>query len=63
MYTNNVTITSQHIVHYVNSIAVGIVSMILIRTLRRDIAKYNQEDEMVMNKTFMFNFFSSTCKI
>ena len=25
----------------------GIVSMILIRTLRRDIAKYNQEDEMV----------------
>ena len=25
----------------------GIVSMILVRTLRRDIAKYNKEDEMV----------------
>ncbi|XP_028406343.1 transmembrane 9 superfamily member 4-like [Dendronephthya gigantea] len=35
----------------VNSVVIaiflsGIVSMILIRTLRRDIAKYNQEDEM-----------------
>ena len=25
----------------------GIVSMIMIRTLRRDIARYNKEDEMV----------------
>ena len=28
-------------------ISLGIVSMIMIRTLRRDIARYNKEEEMV----------------
>ena len=34
---------SWHVKYYLS----GIVSMIMIRTLRRDIARYNKEDEMV----------------
>ena len=40
----------------------GIVSMILIRTLRRDIAKYNQEDELVMTYNYIFIYNSEMCK-
>lgn len=52
----------------VNSLVVvfflaGILSMILLRSLRRDIAKYNREDEpvrVIQNHTSLFlNFFKS----
>ena len=45
--THSSTNTTRGLVRYLMYILIlGIVSMILIRTLRRDIAKYNQEDEM-----------------
>jgi hypothetical protein len=34
----------------------GIISMILVRSLRRDIAKYNREDEPVFSYFFHFTF-------
>ena len=37
----------------------GILAMIMIRTLRRDIANYNKEDDLVHVSYYVLSYFSS----